>query len=155
MKIAFIYSKSLFSAKLTKFFTGSYCYHVGWVDEKTNKMYDMNLLRRRRDWPHYPMDRVILVDSPVEISGEYMEQQLDKDDNSYGFLDYLLFSLRPLFHIFGKSTPNAGGVICSEMIYNDMRAHGWPVIAVETPSPAWLEHQLGISGLWESHHASN
>jgi hypothetical protein len=149
MKIAFIYSKSKFMAKLCKFFTGSYCYHVAWVDDSTNVMYDMNLLRRKREWPHYPSDRVLLVESPVNISAQYLEKKLETDNNKYGVIDYLLFSIRPLFHLIGKSTPNAGGVICSEMVYDDLRAHGWSGYTLETPSPAWLEHQFAIRGIWE------
>ncbi|MDO8294374.1 MAG: hypothetical protein Q7T29_16150 [Gallionella sp.] len=48
-----------------------------------------------------------------------MERQLDVDTATYGWQDYLLFALRPLYHLLGKSTRNAGGVICSEMVNND------------------------------------
>lgn len=144
MKIAFIYSKTKISGLLTKFFTGSYCYHVGWVDEKNNKMYDMNLIRRRRNWPYYPAERVVLIDAPVTVTAEFLESKLSSDENHYGFVDYLLFGLRPFYHIFGMSTRNAKGVICSEMIYNDLRECGWDVEFVDVPSPADLEKKFGV-----------
>lgn len=140
MKIAFIYSKSKWSGKLTKLWTGSYCYHVAFVDG--NIMYDMNLIRRKRPWPYYNNEDVILVDSPVDVPKEYLEDKLLQDENSYGFIDYCLFTLRPLFHLFGKSTPNAGGLICSEMVYEDLRANGWQRVFTEVPSPADLERVL-------------
>jgi hypothetical protein len=51
--------------------------------------------------------------------------------------------MRPLFHIMGKSTINAGGVICSEMVANDLNAHGWGVHFHQVPSPADLELTIG------------
>ncbi len=142
MKVAFIYSKEKLSGKLTKFWTGSYCYHVAIVDEDAGKMYDQHLILRRRKWPHYNPQNVVLVDTPVSVSKEYLENLLDTDENSYGFLDYIMFSLRGVFHLFGKSTPNMGGVICSELVYNILKDNGWKVRFAETPSPADLEKHL-------------
>lgn len=143
MKIAFIYSTTKLSGKLTKFFTGSYCYHVGWVDEATDTFYDMNLIRRKRIWSSYSADKEIkLVDSPVSVSATYLEGQLLTDNNTYGWRDYLLFALRPIYHLFGLSTRNAGGVICSEMVYNDLVANGFSIHIDEVPSPADLERIL-------------
>lgn len=136
MKIAFIYGKRP-SSTLTKFFTGSTCYHVGFTDGV--RFWDMNLIRRRRLWPMYPEGRVILMDCPVEVSAEYLDRLLDTDDATYGWRDYLLFALRPFYHLAGKSTRNAGGTICSEMVADDLRANGWPVQFDEVPSPADLE----------------
>lgn len=136
MKIAFIYGKRP-SSTLTKFFTGSTCYHVGFTDGV--RFWDMNLIRRRRLWPMYPEGRVILMDCPVEVSAEYLDRRLDTDDATYGWRDYLLFALRPFYHLAGKSTRNAGGTICSEMVADDLRANGWPVQFDEVPSPADLE----------------
>ena len=104
----------------------------------------MNLLRRRRLWPLYPEGHVLLADCPVEVPTEYMEHMLDIDEAAYGWRDYMLFALRPLYHLFGRSTRNAGGVICSEMVANDLNALGWPVHFPEVPSPADLE--LAIFG---------
>jgi len=47
-------------------------------------MYDMNLLRRRRKWPHYPEAQVALFDSPADVTREYLEEQLTSDENRYG-----------------------------------------------------------------------
>lgn len=141
MKIAFIYSKEKLSGKLTKFFTGSYCYHTAWVDG--DLMFDMHLIRRVRHWPHYDTSTpVILVDSPVPITREYLLDKLATDESTYGVLDYCRFALRPLYHLFGKSTPNAGGIICSEMVYNDLVANGWSISFNEVPSPADLEKAI-------------
>jgi hypothetical protein len=143
MQIAFIYGKALSSA-LTRFWTGSTCYHVAFVEGA--RMWDMNLLRRRRVWPHYRAARVILVDLPsgCRVTREYLESKLETDDSRYGVLDYLLFSLRWAYHLAGKSTRNASGTICSEMVASDMHACGWPVQFTEVPSPADLE--LAILG---------
>ncbi len=140
MKIAFIYGKQPSSA-LTKLFTGSECYHVGFTDGA--HFWDMNLIRRRRLWPGlYPETHVRLADCPVDVTAEYLEHRLDTDEATYGWKDYMLFAFRPLYHLFGQSTRNAGGVICSEMVYNDLKANGWPVVFEEVPSPADLERKL-------------
>ncbi len=139
MQIAFIYGNSL-SSKLTKFFTGSTCYHVAFTDG--TRMWDMHLIRRRRLWPHYPQSRVILVPTPVPVTAEYLDHQLDTDEARYGVMDYLFFGFRWAYHLVGKSTRNAGGVICSEMVADDLRRNGWPVEFAEVPSPADLEARL-------------
>ncbi len=139
MKIGLAYGRKP-SSILTKLFTGSTCYHVFFVDEARGKMYDMHLIRRRRAWPHYPDDRqIILADCPVDVPSDYLEHMLDIDEATYGWRDYLLFALRPFYHLIGKSTRNAGGVICSEMVADDLIALGWRVRFPEVPSPADLE----------------
>lgn len=144
MKIAFFFNEDKLCAKLTKLFTGCYCYHVAFVDEVNDVMYDMHLLRRKRRWSAYgESHRAVLVESPVAISAAYLEEQLLVDHNWYGAFDYVFFALRPLYHLFGASTRNAGGVICSEMVYNDLDAHDWPVLFPEVPSPCDLWRRLG------------
>ena len=139
MKIAFIYGTRL-SSKLTKWFTGSTCYHVGFTDG--SKFWDMNLIRRRRLWPLYPPDHVILIDCPVDVTADYLNHRLDTATDTYGWRDYLLFALRPLYHLLGKSTRNVGGVICSEMVADDLMANGWLYPFAEVPSPADMELAL-------------
>lgn len=137
MKVAFIYGSRL-SSKLTKFFTGSTCYHVGFTDG--DKFWDMNLLFRRRNWLGlYSIHDVILVECPVKITAEYLNYILDTSKDKYGVLDYLLFALRPIYHLFGQSTRNAGGKICSEMVADIMISQGWQKQFAEVPSPADLE----------------
>ena len=142
MKIVLFYDEEGILGKLTKFFTGSYCYHIGFLDEVNHRLYDMHLIRRRRSWYDCGGKKVEVVKSPVYISSEYMEKMLDTDNNTYGFTDYLLFSLRWVYHLFGKSTPNAHGVICSELVYNDLKANGWDYTFTEVPSPADFERVL-------------
>lgn len=145
MKLGIVFNPNKFSGKLTKFWTGCYAYHVVWVDEERGLMYDMNLLRRRRKWPHYGEAEVLLFDFP-KVTQEFLEEKLSSDDSVYGWKDYLLFSLRPLYHLLGKNTRNAGGVICSEMTNNDIWECGdttpWPVNG-PPPSPCdfynWLK----------------
>lgn len=136
MQIAFIYGTRL-SSVLTRFFTGSTCYHTAFTDG--SRMWDMHLIRRRRLWPHYPESRVILVPTPVTVTAEYLDHKLDTDESRYGVIDYLLFGFRWAYHLMGKSTRNAGGVICSEMVAADLAANGWDVRFLEVPSPADLE----------------
>lgn len=121
MKLAIIFNDHKLSGWLTKVWTGCYAYHVAWVDEATGKMWDMNLIRRRRAWPHYQDEQLVLLfDAPGNVTVEYLERMLDIDEATYGWRDYLLFALRPIYHLFGRSTRNAGGVICSEMINIDI-----------------------------------
>ena len=127
MKLAIIFNASKFSGRLTKIFTGCHAYHVAWVDEASGLMYDMHRLRRRRQWPRYHDADVLLFEFP-SVTREYLERQLTADGSTYSWLDYLLFALRPVYHLFGRSTRNADGVICSEMVNIDLRACG-----VETP----------------------
>lgn len=149
MKIAFIYGTRL-SSKLTKWFTGSTCYHVGFTDGA--KFWDMNLIRRRRLWPLYPPDHVILMDCPVAITADYLDHRLDTDTATYGWRDYMLFALRPLYHLVSKSTRNVGGVICSEMVADDLMANGWLYSFPEVPSPADME--IAILGRKDAIHAA-
>lgn len=146
MKLAIIFNKNKFSGKLTKFWTGCYAYHVGWVDEENGKFYDMHWIRRRREWPIYGAEtKVVQYDFP-NVTREYLEHKLETDKVWYGVADYALFALRPILHLFGYSTINAGGVICSEMINIDLRACGYDTpykIYDAPPSPCdlsrWLE----------------
>jgi len=141
MKLVFIYGDRL-SSKLTKLFTDSTCYHVGFTDGI--KFWDMNLIRRRRLWSLYPAAHIIMAECPVPVSAEYLDHQLDTDDAQYGVMDYMLFGLRWFYHLVGQSTRNAGGVICSELVASDLVANGWTVRFAEVPSPSDLE--LAILG---------
>lgn len=140
MQIVFVYGKQP-SATLTRLFTGSTCYHVGFTDGR--HFWDMNLIRRRRLWDGmYPPEHVRLVECPVAVTAEYLDHKLDTDDSTYGWKDYILFALRPVYHLFGRSTRNLGGVICSELVYGDLRACGWDGWFAEVPSPADMERVL-------------
>lgn len=151
VKIAVIFNANKLSGRLTRLFTGCSAYHVAWVDDEAGKMYDMHLLRRRRKWPYYPDEQVLLFNAPAAVTVAYLEAQLTSDENHYGVTDYLLFALRPLYHLLGKSTRNAGGVLCSEMVNNDIWACGgvtpW-AISDAPPSPCdlygWLRERVVI-----------
>lgn len=136
MKIFFVYGKWP-SSFLARIFTGSECYHVGFTDGV--HLWDMYKIRRRRLWPTYPPEQYLLADCPVEITAEYLDHKLDTDTSIYGVVDYLLFGLRWFYHLFGLVTRNFGGVICSEMVFEDLVANGYPRIYAEIPSPADLE----------------
>jgi hypothetical protein len=71
-----------------------------------------------------------------------MDQLLSTADYNYGYIDYLLFALRPIYHLFGKSTRNADGVICSELVYSVLLMNGWKHRFKEVPSPADLERVI-------------
>ena len=139
MKLAFIYGDRL-SSKLTFFFTRSRCFHVAFTD--TYYQWDMHLLVRRRLWPQYPEKNVILVDCPVEVSVADLEYELSTAEYTYSFLDYALFALRPLYHLFGKSTRNMNGKICSEFVADVLKSKGWKHEFKEVPSPADMEEVL-------------
>lgn len=139
MKVAFFYGKQPQSF-LCRLFTGSSCYHVGFTDGE--KLWDMNLLRRRRLWNPAAAGQVRLVDCPVPVSREYLEHKLETDGSHYGFLDYLSFG--PWRRLLKRARFNGKGLICSEMVLNDLVACGWtpPAGFPEVPSPADLEEVL-------------
>lgn len=135
-------------SRLTKIFTKCPAYHVGFLHEESNMFYDMWWLRRRRVWPRYQDKTVFMFDAP-EVTQEYLEHKLSTDDSEYGVLDYLQFALKPLYHVFGLSTKNAGGMICSEMVNSDVWACGGttPFDPEQSPpSPcelwAWLKNKV-------------
>lgn len=140
MLLAIISDRDKLNGKLTRIFTGCYAYHTAWVDIERGHMYDMNLLRRRRSWPRYRSANVELYDFP-KVTREHLEHRLTHDFSVYGWVDYILFGLRPIYHFFGQSTRNAGGVICSEMCNNDAWDCGdvtpWPPSG-PPPSPCDL-----------------
>lgn len=142
MKLAFIHAEPSkhFSARLTEFFTGSTAYHCGFVDEAAGAFFDMNLLPRKCDWPRYdePGKWVELYEVPG-LTREICERLLQRDSvHRYGFVDYLLFGLRWAYHLVGKSTRNAGGLICSELCALWLREVGFDAPAEPVPSPADL-----------------
>jgi hypothetical protein len=145
VKLAIIFAdpEKKLSARLTLFFTGCTAYHIGFVDLKKDKFYDMHLIRRRRLWSDYSAKRdYLLFDCPGVVTSEYLELMIDTCKDLYGIWDYALFGLRGLYHLVGASTRNAGGVICSEMINMDIKTCGgdtpW-LLSDEPPSPCdWL-----------------
>lgn len=157
MKSAFIYSRTKISGRLTKFWTGSHCYHVGFVSDD-GWFYDQHWIFRKRRWDGlYDPANVILVDTPVPVDQRRLDAIVEEErarladtfsgehslesllDLLYGWRDYLAFALRPVYHLFGRSTPNFGGIICSERVGNILIACGWRVRFPEVPSPAGLE----------------
>lgn len=139
IKIAIISNPKKLSGWLTRIFTGSPAYHIGFVDEDNFKFYDQHLIFRRRIWPHYHADTVTMYDCPVSVTTADLEHWLDTSDDWYGVLDYMFFAIRKLF-------PNANrsfkGSICSETVNNILLAHGWSYRFASTPSPADFEKVL-------------
>lgn len=137
-KLGIIYGTNFLST-LTKIFTGSRAYHTAWFTDKY--IYDMYLIRRRRAAGEYDKHEVHFYDFP-NVTEAFLEERLSSDNNTYGFKDYFLFALRPLFHLVGLSTVNAKGVICSEMTNNDLIDCGYKTDWISTdtpPSPAMQE----------------
>lgn len=141
MKIAIISNPKKLSGKLTGIFTGSPAYHIGFVDEEHGKFYDMNLLFRRRAWPHYPAECVKLYDCPVPLTHDDLERWLDTDEDWYGVLDYMAFGLRKLFPSFRGSFK---GAICSEKVEQILKCNGWKSPFTNVPSPADFEKVLTL-----------
>jgi len=128
---------------LTLLFTCSKAYHVFW--ETDDYIYDMHLIRRRRPRGSIKADKIDYYDFPF-VTQCYLELQLTNDNTPYGVLDYLLFGIRPIYHLFGKSTRNTHGTICSEMMNYDLKTCGYTTpwaLTAEPPSPAdfdkWLK----------------
>lgn len=143
MKLAIIHGdpSTKLSARLTLWWTGSTAYHCGFVDEADGTFFDMSLLPRKIAWPRYfpPVKWVVLYDVPG-LTREHCEAFLKQDSTiHYGVADYLLFGIRPLYHLLGKSTRNAGGMICSEMCAVWLSRVGYRAPLVPVASPFDLE----------------
>lgn len=142
MKLGIIHAhpKDKLSARLTLWFTGSTAYHCGFVDESDGTWFDMSWLARKTPWPRYFEPKwVVLYDVPV-LTREECEAYLKNDsDIKYGVMDYILFGLRPIYHLFGKSTRNASGMICSEMCALWLNRAGYEIEFPQVPSPKDLE----------------
>lgn len=114
--LAIISSQAKLSGKLTRFWTGSYAYHIGFVDVATDTFYDMHWTPRKTSWSahKYKDFNFYICDLSKDDCEAYMKA--DSLKQRYGWKDYVLFALRPCMHFFGYSTINAGGWICSEMV---------------------------------------
>jgi hypothetical protein len=146
MKFALIYSTTKFNAKLTKFFTNSYAYHCGFYDQASDTFYDMHWVPRKTSWSERGYKEFTLHDCPLTL--EQAEAFLKQDSLKirYGWVDYLLFALRPFYHLVGKSTRNAEGWICSEhcnVWWWRVDPHGTPFNPQHAPpSPGDFERWL-------------
>ena len=140
IQIAIISNPKKLSGRLTSIFAGSPAYHIGFVDTNSSKFYDMNLLFRRRNWPHYAAENVKLYQCPVEITAENLEEELDTSEDWYSPLDYLAFGFKKLFF---KSRPSFKGAICSEKVEQILVEYGgWVSPFKFTPSPTDFEKLL-------------
>jgi hypothetical protein len=142
MKLAIIHAdpKRKIGARLTQWFTGSTAYHCGFVCEETSTFYDMNLLPRKIEWPRYHPPKWVNLYEVPNLTREHCETFLKQDSATrYGVMDYILFGLRPIYHLFGKSTRNASGMICSEMCAVWLTRVGYYAPVDPVPSPADLE----------------
>ena len=142
MKLAIISSTTKLSGKLTKFWTGSYAYHCGFVDIESDTFYDMHWNPRCTTWTEHGYKDVQLFD--VNLTLADCEQYRIRDRNiTYGWRDYTLFALRPIYHFFGKSTRNPSGMVCSGWCNNllwDKNIRATPFSPMqEEPSPADLD----------------
>ena len=99
----------------------------------------MNLLFRRREWPHYAPEHVHLYDCPVPLTSGDLEWWLDNDDDWYGVMDYIAFGFRKVFF---KDRPSFKGAICSEKVEEILKWKGWDSPFTWTPSPADFEKVL-------------
>ena len=126
--------------RFRRFFTGSPAYHIGFVDTERGKFYDMNLLFRRRLWPHYKAEHVTMYECPVNVTTEMLEYELDTSEDWYGVWDYLAFGFKKLF---SKGRPSFKGAICSEKVEQILVKAGWhSPFEKFVPSPADFEKAL-------------
>jgi len=126
-QIVFVINKRIFNGKLTRFFTGCYCYHVGILID--GNFYDIAPFKGRRvkkyEPQHYENDEHIIFDSLVNIKEEMLIDKIINLNIHYGYLDYFLFLFKPLIRIFPKfKLINPRGEICSEQVNNDLFESG-------------------------------
>ena len=139
MKIAIISNPKKLSGKLTQFFTGSPAYHICFVEVGLGKMWDMNLIFRRRIWPHYKPENVTYYECPVHMTVADLEWWLDNDEDWYSVPDYTAFAFKK---IFTKFKPSFKGSICSEKVEQILQKNGWVSPFDGIPSPADFEKVL-------------
>lgn len=132
--IAIISNPDKISGILARWATGRPDYHIAFVDLDAHRMYDMNLLFRRRLWPHYKPEHVSLFYCPVPVTRDDLEWELDTSDDWYGVLDYCWFAVKKLFG--NPAAPSFKGSICSEKVANILIRKGWNAPFLSTPSPA-------------------
>lgn len=137
--IAIISNPEKLSGKLTRLFTGSPAYHIGFVDTVRGKFYDMNLLFRRREWPHYSPEHVRLYACPVDLTAADLEWWLDTDEDWYGMFDYLSFGIKKLIP---GARMSFKGAVCSEKVWQILKWKGWALSFDGVPSPADFEKVL-------------
>lgn len=142
IKVAFIKANKWYIPSfLTKWFTGCRYYHVGLLNEENDWFYDMNLMRRRIAFSEYLRAGHEVTLFPCRITEEYLKRQILNTNDKYGFADYFLFVYRWL----GFKVKNRKGLICSEMVNNDLKVFGGnnhlPTDA-EPPSPCELYEYL-------------
>lgn len=149
-KVIFFSRPKSFKNRAVALFTGCPFYHVGFLQWDEEEVYDMYFMRRKRTLAEVQRDNdhekmvFAIVDSPVEIPTKYFQDKILHQNEKYGFLDLLLFAVRPLYNLFGKTTRNQGGIICSEMVNNDLKAHDKYQLAwkcnhpqVDSPCDIW------------------
>jgi hypothetical protein len=130
-KVVFFTDKGRLSSYLTYLFTGCYIYHVGFL--VGDYFYDMNWMRRRVKWmpTQYADDQIEMIDSPVEVSEEFLINKILNENVHYSLTDYLFF----FFRSFGRKVKNTDGLICSEQVNNDLIENGWDSPWSETAAP--------------------
>jgi len=147
VKIVIILSKDNTLGKLTTFFTWCPAYHIGFIDEDSNRFYDMDIVFRRRLWPYYSEAEYELYDCPVPLTATDLEVHLETDKDYYGFTDYLFFAIRKLPKFLGFKVKNHKGAICSEKVNQILVSHGWVSpwgVNEPPPSPCdWREYLIG------------
>jgi hypothetical protein len=140
IQIVVISNPDKLSGKLTKWATGSYAYHIAFVDTELSKMWDMNIIFRRRIWPHYRPECVRFYECPTLLTVEDLELELDTSTDVYGVLDYSFFALKKIFSM--NKAPSFKGKICSEKVLDILVRHGWRNPFKSVPSPADFEKVL-------------
>lgn len=126
-QIVFVINKRIFNGKLTRLFTGCYCYHVGILID--GNFYDTAPFKGRRvnkyTPQHYKDDEHVIFDLPINIKEEMLIDKILNRNVHYGYLDYFLFLFKPLTRIFPKfKLMNPHGEICSEQVNNDLFESG-------------------------------
>lgn len=129
---------SIFS-RVLRYSCGEQSNHMGFVDLKHNKFYEMSLLFRRRCWPAYDEKQVTLYKCPVKITTEDLEWQLDHDTDWYGSLEFLALIANRL--IPGLDL-NFKGAICSEKVEEILNKKGWESPFDKMPLPSDFEKVL-------------
>ena len=158
IKIAAFYNGG-FSSFLTKIFTGCGAHHIAFIFvydsiEVINAqfvIYEMDVRRRARIIDKETLRKkiskgdIVLYDCPVEVSRQYLENETLYDSDRYGVIDYLLFVLNPIKKFLGLRIKNHQGMICSEMVNDDLIYNKWESpwhLNGEPPSPCDLASVL-------------
>lgn len=133
--VAFSNNTNKVSNAITRFFTGSPVYHLGWLDVDRKVLYDFHFVRRSRPWPLPCKSSTFEFKDLPGVTLEYIKDKTLEARLKPTFKDRVLFTLRFAYHLLGLSTRGVGGHTAASEANSDLLACGYntPWLLVKPP----------------------